>query len=736
MQFYNLRFWIKFSWLLLLLWTISFQSIAQQKIIDSLSIALKKHNVHETKLTIQDTTFIKLWNGIASAYYVVNADSAIAIGKKSRKRCQKLAYTLGEGEALRVIGLGYNQKGAFEEAIQYYQMSLSLFKNANDERATAKTLNSLGNTYKNRGDYFLALTTHREGLKIREKLKDKLGASATLNNIGNIYYDQEDYKTAITYYDQSIQLKEEVKDIFGVPMILNNVGGSYMKLGDFKKALSYHEKSIDISKKNGDKRVWAMNLHGIGEVYRRQGKYELALQHYLKSTELKLILKDKWGLMYDFFAVAQVYTAQGDMAKSIEAAEKAATLAKEIKSPKEYKDICKLLYENYKKTAQYNLALLYFEAHKVTSDSLYNIDKSKAINNLESKVALEKKEQQFAILQLASQKQKEAGEFQRVIIYLVLLGFASVLLFALFVYRSRQVQKRLNVELAKKQAELQTSNEELQQSQEEIIAQRDHIEEQNKDLAYQNTQTKHSIMTALAIQKALLPFDNRVRGILKDYFVLYQPRDIVSGDFYWIEKLDNQVIVVAADCTGHGVPGAFMSLIAINLLERVVLQNKVTSPPQILRDLHDLVRSALKQDEIENQSGMDLGIVTITNGNTLHFSGAKRPLYFIDSSNPTEVRVCGGSRKSIGGLQNEAKDFEEVMMVLPTESMFYLSSDGLADQNNIKRKRLKEEPVLNVLLATYKQPLENQRLVLSQLLENHMTGTEQRDDILLLGVKI
>jgi len=227
-----------------------------------------------------------------------------------------------------------------------------------------------------------------------------------------------------------------------------------------------------------------------------------------------------------------------------------------------------------------------------------------------------------------------------------------------------------------------------------------------------------------------------LRGILKDYFIFYQPRDIVSGDFYWIEKVDDEVIVIAGDCTGHGVPGAFMSLIAINLLERVVLQQKVTSPPQILRDLHTLVRLALKQDEIENHSGMDMGIVKISEGRILHFSGAKRPLYYIDASQPTEVHVCGGSRKSIGGLQNDAKEFEEVMIALPAGSTFYLSSDGLADQNNEKRKRLKEEPVLTALLENYPISMEAQKNAIKTILDKHMAGTEQRDDILLLGVKI
>ncbi len=797
--------------LLFFIFTFFLQTIQAQnkRVLDSLQVVYKnaKH----------DTSKILTLVSIASQYRNNKSDTTLILAEKALDWAEKNKYENGVLNAWAAIGAYYRIKGSYDIASNYYHKVLKIREKNGDKKGVAAMLNSIGSIYNNQAKYILALQYYQNALKLQQELHDNVNIAAILNNIGNIYYSQQDFDLSLDYHVQSLNIKKIIKDKFGMGYSLFNIANIYKAKKNYSDALIYLAQALQVNEEVDNKVNVSYCFNSMGEIYLKQNKYVESLAYYEKSLKIKEELKDKWGMTYSLTGIAQVYQKQAMYDKSIVYAEKSLKLSQEIKTPSEAKEAMLVLYETYKLQNNLAKALQYFEAYKSINDSIFTLDKSKALSNLTSTMELDNKKKEVDLLakdnelnrlnterkdreleinkkqgeadrffalarqekdkrksdslytlaqkkqletdklsaenkthlaenknqKIENQKQKEAGEFQRIIIYLTLIGFASMIIFALFVYRSRQVQKILNATLhtknkilAEQQSSLLVMNEELQQSQEEIIAQRDHIEEQNKNLAYQNIQTKQSITTALAIQKALLPFDNRVRGILKDYFVLYQPRDIVSGDFYWIEKLDNQVMVIGGDCTGHGVPGAFMSLIAINLLEKIVLQDKITSPSQILRNLHDLVRSALKQDEIENNSGMDLGIVTITDGNKLSFSGAKRPLYFIDSSNPTEVRVYGGSRKSIGGLQNEAKEFEEVMLVLPADSMFYLSSDGLADQNNMKRKRLKEEPVLEVLLATYKQPLENQRLALSQLLENHMIGTEQRDDILLLGIKI
>ncbi len=710
--------------------------------------------------------------------------SALESGEKAFKIFETSQDKRGTIDVYNLWGIVYENQSDYPKAIQYQLKALKIAEALQDKAGQLPVLTNIGIVFRKQGEYEQAIKYYEQAYQIAQELKLEVNMGVALGNIGNVYFSQKKYEKALTYYERNYKIREKLKDKRGIAIVLVNMGSTYIEMNQMDKGLEMCEKSLKMREELGDKRGIAVVNNTIANGYYKKGEYVkateyadkgLAMARQIKAGEeikealsnLYMIHKGRQDYMksLEYF---EAYKSLSDSITSIEKSKAIASLESKVALEKKEQQLTvvqkdnelnrlnsernKLEAENKNRELEINkkqgeadrfFALARQEKDKRKSDSLYTLAQKKQLEA--DKLTAENKTHL-----VENQKQKEAGEFQQVIIYLVLAGLASVLVFAFFVYRSRQAQKRLNTQLSEKSqalnekaielthayGELQTTNEELHQSQEEIIAQRDHIEEQNKDLAYHNTQVAHSITTALSIQKALLPFEHRVRGILKDYFVLYQPRDIVSGDFYWIEKLDNQVVIVAADCTGHGVPGAFMSLIAINLLERVVLQNKVTSPPQILRDLHILVRSALKQDEIDNHSGMDLGIVTLTNGNTLHFSGAKRPLYFIDSSNPTEVRVCGGSRKSIGGIQSESKEFEEVMLVLPADSMFYLSSDGLADQNNVKRKRLKEEPVLEILLATYGQPLKNQRLALSQLFENHMIGTEQRDDILLLGVKI
>ena len=298
----------------------------------------------------------------------------------------------------------------------------------------------------------------------------------------------------------------------------------------------------------------------------------------------------------------------------------------------------------------------------------------------------------------------------------------------------------MNQTLHLQKEEILTQNEELQQTQEEILTQRDFIEKQNQSLNGQNIQIKSSIKAALTIQRAILPVDAKFSQFFQEYFILYKPRDIVSGDFYWIERVGKQTIMAVVDCTGHGVPGAFMSLIASNLLEKIIFQKDIIEPAAILTELHKLVRLALNQDNNDSTNGLDMGIVALEqlneNETAITFAGAKRPLYYIDATQSAQVQIVFGTRKSIGGIQNERIDFENQHLTLPAQSILYMSSDGFADQNDVLRKRLGEAKLFQTLVTHSMQSLPNQKEALLLLLNEHMENTEQRDDILFLGVQL
>ena len=281
-------------------------------------------------------------------------------------------------------------------------------------------------------------------------------------------------------------------------------------------------------------------------------------------------------------------------------------------------------------------------------------------------------------------------------------------------------------------------NEELYQQHEEIITQRDFIAQTNEELAYQYSQVRQSVEAAKLIQDAILPQENKINKFLPNYFVLYRPKDVVSGDFFWIEQIESKIFIAVVDCTGHGVPGAFMSMIANTLLENIIKVQKIFSPNEILQTLNTEIHNAFRQKEADNNHGMDAGIVCITKSTehfTLSFAGAKRPLYYM-SPQMEEIETAKGNKFSIGGRHSFDKLFTKQVIELPYNSVFYLFTDGYPDQCNNERIAFGSLKLRNLLSEIHKQPLITQKINLETTLDNFRQSTFQRDDILLVGVKI
>jgi ligand-binding sensor domain-containing protein len=302
-------------------------------------------------------------------------------------------------------------------------------------------------------------------------------------------------------------------------------------------------------------------------------------------------------------------------------------------------------------------------------------------------------------------------------------------------------------ELKEKNDEVLQQAEELHQQAEELITQRDYIQGQNMQLAGQNKvmeeksrQIRQSINAAQTIQQAILPHPEKLDRLLGDYFVLYQPKDVVSGDFYWLSQVENQTILVIADCTGHGVPGAFMTLIGNSILDKLVKVLKIINPAEILTQLHHEVYDKLKQEFSGNNYGMDAIVLNISaseNGvKKIIFAGAKNSIYCLAAGNEQKVQEFKGSRRAIGGHQNEEIIFENQEVTLPKNSMVYVGTDGYVDQNNAKRKKMGYEKFIQLICQNADLPLNQQKLNFQKILEEHSQGTLQRDDILLMGIRV
>jgi serine phosphatase RsbU (regulator of sigma subunit) len=235
----------------------------------------------------------------------------------------------------------------------------------------------------------------------------------------------------------------------------------------------------------------------------------------------------------------------------------------------------------------------------------------------------------------------------------------------------------------------------------------------------------------------MLPHETNLQTALKEYFVIYKPKDMVSGDFYWLSNKKDAIFVAVVDCTGHGVPGAFMSMIGISLLHEAINQQNIFEPAQVLQHINSEIRYALKQDETSNRDGMDLVLCKIekqaNNLNQITFSGAKRPLFYSQNGKICEIK---GTRKNIGGNQKQLNNFEQHEFNLSNGEMLYLTTDGYADQANNNRENFGTQQLIILLEKINNKPTNEQQKILLQNLQEHQQQTDQRDDITVMGIRL
>ncbi|HAS42407.1 MAG TPA: hypothetical protein DCS93_18155 [Microscillaceae bacterium] len=312
--------------------------------------------------------------------------------------------------------------------------------------------------------------------------------------------------------------------------------------------------------------------------------------------------------------------------------------------------------------------------------------------------------------------------------------FATILRSETFSYESKLRQQ--NLTLAEQKEELHLSLEELRSTQEFLEHKQQEITKKNVRIERLYKDLNSSIQYAQNIQKSILPSPQKLKQLLPDSFVLFKPRDIVSGDFYYLEEVKGQIVLAAIDCTGHGVPGAFMSMIGNDLLTEIVKNKCITKPAQILENLHTGVRQLLKQEDTDNHDGMDISLVVIDlRHQSLEFAGAINPFVYVQNN---ELKIIKGNKAPIGGEQKESiREFTSHRISLEHPFTFYLFSDGFQDQfGGPANKKFMRTRFYELLLENHQQPLEQQKNSLEEALEKWQGGESQIDDVLVIGVRI
>ncbi|MCK5029494.1 MAG: SpoIIE family protein phosphatase [Bacteroidales bacterium] len=521
-----------------------------------------------------------------------------------------------------------------------------------------------------------------------------------LNKAAFLCWNNQLYNKSIGYFENVLELNKTLKNQKGILLSTNYIGMIYDEIQDYNSALKYFNHALEICRNSKNKQDITSSLINISQTYQLLENYE---ESNKASMEGVSIAKEINNLKFQrtFYGIlANNYQNMGNSEKSIEYFDLFSSVDKYLKN----KEI-----SNIKTESKNQVNKVQAEKQQTEKELLKQTDKLKETESSLAQVEELTREQQMQ-LELKESKIREQDaqlKFERLVRSFLIGGFLVFLIFFIILFMFFKKIK----------------NQKLQ------------IEKQRDVLDLQNQKINSSIQYAQNIQRAILPVKNQLANLFES-FIIYKPKDVVSGDFYWFTEIDNMAFLAAVDCTGHGVPGAFMSMIGNSLLNEIVLEKKEREPAKILSLLNEKVVDALRQKETDNSDGMDMCFISIElKTNKITFSGAKRPLFFYNTKTK-ELEEIKGNRISIGGVRKTTEVFNNHIIQAETGDIFYLSSDGLTDQNNLERKRFGSSKLKEIIINNISLPMQQQKEIIEDELNNFQKDEEQRDDITLIGIKI
>ncbi len=689
-------------------------------------------------------------------------------------------------EIYKKVAQIFQKQRKIAQALDYNLKIESLLTAATPKNEVMELYNNIGYLYRELNDNSKSLEyfTKVQDMSRSNQNVSKATQIAYLLNMGVSYTNIKQYRTAQVHYLDALKMAESLKDMPQQARIHNYIAVNYYLNNDTRMAVINANKAIE--KADGtsanDALINAYLL--LYDINQREENLADAQRYYQLAQNLK-----------EKLAKQESAAQQALLAKQVEAERKENEIQNMI-AERERQDAQLKQSELERNKQEQELALRKAEvarlkqeqelqesridvqkAEKQRIQQLLEITKQKAIADeqqgiIENQKLLSEKERaenQRLISERESEKnariaselaakqenqrrlqELEQNKFRNTILTVVISLIVVILALVIyFLWNSNKSNKRLkhqqsqineqNQALRTQAQEILAQNAELQIKQEEILAQREAISLKNNELEDKSKIITSSINAAMHIQRSILPRPNEVTALMGEHFIINMPRDVVSGDFFWIDAVHKHVVIATIDCTGHGVEGAFMTIIGKTLFDKIVVSEQLTEPQDILNALHLDIKKILRQDETGNNNGMDASIVRLTKQDDDHteclFSGARNAMIYIKPDSKV-YEIIKGTRKSLGGKQNEDKTFEKITMRLPKGVLLYLGTDGLTDQNNPRGERFGKQRMVKILIENAHKPMLGQKKALEEALKDHAAGLPQRDDILMLGLRI
>lgn len=606
-------------------------------------------------------------------------------------------FIRSKGVSAGFLGIAEFDKGNSSKALQLHQINLALCTKINDSIGIGQALNNIGIVYQAMGDQERAIPYLEKSYNIRTSLNE-MNAGYTLNNLGLAQKNLGNYKKALAYFNQGIDLFEQYGNKGGISLILGNKANVYKRINDLDSAIIITLESLEMALDNGDISNKASCYSNLGDFYLRKADSSL------NSTIQE---RDSWRI------------------KSIEYSLKGLEISEKYGYKRRLRNVHENLAWAFRGLGRNDEAFFHLERYMLFKDSLNSEENQKELIRFELQASYDKQAAADSVkaaeLQKVTDAQIESQNAQiskdRTLRFSLIGGISLVCFFGIFIYNRLKLSQKQNAIIDKQKSEVENQKEEVEKQK--LIA-----EEKNQEIL-------DSINYAKRIQSAILPSKEALKSHLTNGFILYKPKDVVAGDFYWMEKKGNKVLFAAADCTGHGVPGAMVSVVCNNALNRSVREFKLEEPGLILDKTREIVIQEFATSDTNVKDGMDIALCSIE-GNVLEYAGAHNPLWLIRNNEIIEFKA---DKQPIGRFEFKS-NFKTHKINLEKGDAIYIFSDGYVDQfGGDKGKKLKPKALREILIKNQHLSMDEQKNSLENLFENWRGSIEQIDDVCIIGVK-
>jgi serine phosphatase RsbU (regulator of sigma subunit) len=613
------------------------------------------------------------------------------------------------------VGKAFYEADNYEKARDYYSKSLEQAKLTLDKSKIAKELSALGNIYRLQDKNTIALNLLFQAVFLYKELKQEKDLAFNLALIGDINRCIDQPQDALKYLNEALALS--IKNNFQKEeaFCYSAIGSVYQTLKKYDRGLANYNQGLKIALALKDTSRIVDFLYSTGDLLVEQNRPSEALSYFNRSMEYDKITGDQYNLALCYSGLAEVALKLKDSKKAVEYGLQSYEIGKALTAPGICSDASEIIYQAYYEGGDYKNAFHYLKLKTELKDSTTNLIQLKKQTQLEFNFVNAFKEKQDSIVRAEKQQQRDVVQAaksrqQEALVIAGIIAVITSIVIIIMIFRSYQKEKN---------------------SKQIISQQKMLVEEKNKEIL-------DSINYAQKIQQAIIPSSLEMTNLFPHNFVMLQPKDIVSGDFYWIGSKLNYVFVAVADCTGHGVPGGFMSMLGTALLNEIVNEKEVYEPADILDLLKFKIIMSLRQSENVNEAkdGMDIALCRIDKTtNELVFAGANNSMHLLRNNKLIELK---GDKQPIGISHfNITQQFIQQSISLIKNDLIYLFTDGYPDQfGGEAGKKFKYKQLEQLLLDIHQKDMEVQREILEKVHIDWKGNLSQVDDICIVGIKI